>query len=266
LVKYPSLIGAAPFKEMLGRFHGNAYTVNASITGKHNYSRFEAAAAFGAALETVYDMKPGNANERGTEFRLDIINEHLLIFVKLTDAAFRYRGKERISQQGALRPTVAHALVWAAGVYAEEVFMDPFCGSGTILCERAYYPHKALYGCDINETAAACAKENLRMSGGNANIIASDFRKLDLPNAYVDTIVTNPPWGAQIKVDDLNALYKDFLRCAQAWLKPGGRMVILVPPIDAITRALDTNVFSCQKIYTVSLHGTLAQVLNLQLR
>ena len=72
-----------------------SFTVNASIVGRHNYSRFEISDAFADFLEHRYHFTRGTHDHRDIEFRLDIINGFYLLSHKLTDAAFRFRGGSR---------------------------------------------------------------------------------------------------------------------------------------------------------------------------
>ena len=64
------------------------------------------------------------------ELRLDLSGEQGLFAVRLTPPSFRFRGEGRAFSQAALRPTVAHGLVWLSSPAPEDSFVDPFCGSG----------------------------------------------------------------------------------------------------------------------------------------
>jgi tRNA (guanine6-N2)-methyltransferase len=124
-----------------------SYMVNASRTGKHTYSRFEAA---NAAMRGIAKRSPrwpqGTSENHDVEFHLDIQQEAAMFSLRLTDAAFRYRGENRLFSQAALRPTVAHAFVWLSKPEASDVFVDPCCGSGTIVSERLTYPYSRVVG------------------------------------------------------------------------------------------------------------------------
>lgn len=257
---------AAGFDGWLARsgLSSPSFTVNASVSGRHTYSRFEAAAAVARALEEDYRLKPGENNRRDLEFRLDMIDGCFLLSVKLTDASFRFRGANRQFAKAALRPTVAHALVWVSGPREGEVFLDPFCGSGTILCERAAYPYQSLTGGDIDEAAVAAARENLRGINAPAQVFNGSIESLHMANASVDSLVTNPPWGGQIKTEDARALYGVLMCRAAAWLKPKGKMTVLTPLVEILTDAARSVSFTAEIKYTVSLHGTLCHVCGLQ--
>ena len=253
----------------LKRRFGDTCIVNAGIAGRHNYSRFEAAEAFGAAAEKLFGLTRGDYKNRDMELRLDIIDGTMLAFVKLTDASFRHRGTDRQFQKGALRPALAHALVLASGApRGEDIFLDPFCGCGNILAERAAYPYKRLIGCDIEAEAVNRAEYNIQnlpayvsspREPAAVSLYNYDMRLLRLDGNSVDIIVTNPPWGGQIKTDDLEGLYADFLRLAAYWLKPRGRMVILTP-FAGLPKLAAGYGFNAAALCRISLHGRLAYV------
>jgi 23S rRNA G2445 N2-methylase RlmL len=274
------------------------FTVNASVAGKHNYSRFEAAEAFSRIIVKKYCVNPTDAWDidkqkyAAIEFRLDIQGERFMLSVKLTDAAYRFRGAERGFTKAALRPTVAHALVWLSRPRAGEVFMDPFCGSGTILCERAVYPYGKIIGIEYNENVMSAAEHNLQSVTAAVHQIppadlhkylnpavdaetpallltAVDARSVEIPAASVDVIVTNPPWGRQIKSeneplsDDVPRLYSAFLASAARFMKPGGRIIMLSSLEEAVCQSAASAVFSVKILCTVSLHGVLCRVFQL---
>lgn len=272
LAGFKTALATVPFRRVIEKLchsaaPGFSFTVNASITGKHTYSRFEAAAAFSSALEESYRLSPGTHESRDIEFRLDIIGERFLLFTKLTDAAFRFRGAARQFTAAALRPTVAAALVWVSQPHDGDVFADPFCGSGTILCERAAYPCKQLIGADHSEAAIAqtrCNIEALGEKNTDIRLLTVDINTLSLTCCSVDTVVTNPPWGGQIETDDPLALYTVWLRRCDAFLKKDGQIIALTPLADELTRAAEVCSFSVEKLFTVSLHGRLCYICRLR--
>ena len=67
-----------------------------------------------------------------------------------------------------------------------------------------------ILGLDVSKNAILTSEQNISSINLNEHIelITSDFRdfKNNLPNG---TIITNPPYGERIKIDDLDKLYKD---------------------------------------------------------
>ena len=223
--------------------------VTASRRGKHSYSRFQAAAAVEAALVSALGWLPGDETRHDVALRLDIDNHKVMLSEKRSDAAFRFRG-ERTFLQGALRPTLAHALVRLSRPQPEDVFVDPFCGSGTIPLERAVYPAAAIHGIDIEKERMRIAQQN--DTKGIIQWQQGDALQLPMEAQSIDAVVTNPPWGMQL--DTPGDLCVRFLRSLHPLMRDQGRVILLQPdmPIEK-----DWNV---QRLHTLSLHGTLVGV------
>ena len=232
--------------------------VNASRSGHHTFSRFDAAEAALQGLTSTHGFVPGTPEARDYEFRLDIIDEDALLSLKLTSAVFRFRGHRTFSK-AALRPPIAHALVWLSNPRPTDVFLDPFCGSGTIPVERAAYPARSIIGGDISPEAVEAAKKN---SPINVNICHMNACELEgIPPQSVTSIVTNPPWGNQIaQGQNIEALYCKFLLAARRVLEPNGRAIILTDQETALSLACRRAQLECQPLQKISLHGLLPTI------
>lgn len=211
--------------------------VNASRAGKQTYSRFElAAAATRGMLARQRRWVLGAPDAHEAEFRLDLVGDHALLSLRLTPPSFRFRGDTRHFSEAALRPTVAHALVWLSRPHAGDRFLDPFCGSGTIVAERAAYPSALLAGSDIADEAVSAARANAPPA---VAINRWDARALPLDGGSVDTVVTNLPFGRQILTsDDIGPLYRDFCRELRRILAATGQAWLLTDQADELDRAV----------------------------
>ncbi len=232
--------------------------VNASRSGRHTFSRFEAAAAALEGLTKGHGYAPGTAEDHDLHFRLDIMEQDALFSLKLTDAAFRFRGHRQFSP-AALRPSVAHALVWLSEPKDHDVFLDPFCGSGTIPIERAAYPAVSITGGDISPSAVETARQNAP-EGVEIRLLDACNLK-DISSGSVTSIVTNLPWGKQIaKNQDIEVLYCKFLAEACRVLAPSGQAILLTDRHGILTKASRTAGMKCRALYTISLHGMLPTI------
>ncbi|MDL2236687.1 methyltransferase [Christensenellaceae bacterium OttesenSCG-928-K19] len=126
----------------------------------------------------------------------------------LADKRFSYR-KKTIS--ASINPGVA-ATVCA---YASEFFdpdarvLDNFCGSGTLLYERGFYPHHTLTGVDINRHAIDAANENNRFSNHHPQFHHMDALKFTAKK--YDEIITNMPFGLRVSNHTQNErLYRQY--------------------------------------------------------
>jgi 23S rRNA G2445 N2-methylase RlmL len=147
--------------------------------------------------------------------------------LRITDATMRQHGGRKSERSGALRPTVAAAMVGLAGK-PSGTLLDPCCGSGTILREArtAGWP---VAGSDVDAAAVEIARRNL---GDPAAVAVADARSLDRPDGSVAACVSNLPFGRQYAVEEP---MEDWLRTVLGELarvtRSGGRIVLLAPKI-----------------------------------
>ncbi len=158
--------------------------------------------------------------------------------VRLSGSAMRHRGGRNLERPGALRPTVAAAMVLLAGtptVRASATLLDPCCGSGTIPAEAAAAGWIPL-GADLDPGAVAVARANL---GGTARLLLADVRRLPLADASVAALASNLPFARQYTVQGspgawFAAALAELDRVTQA----PAAVVLLVPTTNAFQRAL----------------------------
>lgn len=243
-------------RSALDRTVSVSFNVNASRKGKHTYSRFEAAeaAARGLARRNSRFRRDTDGTHE-MEFRLDIDQEEALFSFRLTDASFRYRKNARSFTRAALRPTIAHALVWLSCPGPTDVFVDPCCGSGTIVSERLAYPYAQICGGDLSEEAVAASMENVGVRD-YVKIRHWDARRLPMDAGSVDKMVTNLPFGRQISFDEhIPTLYRAVFKEMRRVLGKSGIVVCVTDADDALQSAARQVGFSVRKEAELSLKG-----------
>lgn len=228
--------------------------VSASRKGKHTYSRFELAQTVSKSLARKYNWSEVDSKSYDVAFRLDLIDKKCTFSVQLTSPEFKFRGDNYCSSAGGIRPSIAHCLVRESEPKGGDIFLDPFCGAGTIPNERAYYSYKKIFARDLSSVAADKARENLK---GYDNVIVScrDACDTKMKDNGVDVIITNMPWGKQIVVDDIKQLYLDFLKEAKRIIKQNGKIIILTDQDELVSESVLANDLLCEKRYELSLHG-----------
>jgi SAM-dependent methyltransferase len=152
---------------------------------------------------------------------------------RLADERFAYR---RADVPAASKPSLAAALARVAGVRADDVVWDPFCGSGLELVERAKLgAFASLQGNDLEKDALEAARVNLAAAGVEARLVLGDA--LEEQSVKPTLIVTNPPMGRRVQRGNLKPLLADFVKHAAEVLQPGGRLV-WVSPLPELTAEL----------------------------
>lgn len=146
--------------------------------------------------------------------------------LRLSDARMSQHEGRSVERQGALRPTVAAAMVGLAGT-ASGSLLDPCCGSGTILAEARAAGWEAL-GVDIDSDAVDIAATNVP----TADVQVGDARRLEAEDSSIGACVSNLPFGQQFAVEgEMSAWLGAVLREMERVTVPGGRIVLLAPSI-----------------------------------
>jgi len=89
--------------------------------------------------------------------------------------------------------------------------LDLGCGTGVIACGAALLGAAEVTGVDIDPVATAVAKKNADKAGVDAEFVISNIE--DFECRHHDTVVMNPPFGAQKKHADRPFIDKG-LECA----------------------------------------------------
>lgn len=146
---------------------------------------------------------------------------------------------------GALNATVASAMASLTTPSRNDRFLNVACGSGTLLIERlALGPARLAVGADIDPNALRCAQENVRASGNSARItfLLADATRLPLPNASVDAVVADLPYGMLVGSARLNErLYPAVVEEAGRVAAPGARLVVITASRKLFESALARN-------------------------
>jgi 23S rRNA G2445 N2-methylase RlmL len=162
--------------------------------------------------------------------------------------------------EGSLQATVAHAMALLTQPKPDDVYLNLCCGSGTLLIERALASTaQKLIGCDINPDALICANQNiatLRSRGDRPSTSSGcghpyindialrdwDATRLPLPDASVDAIVADLPFGHRVGThDDNTALYPALLGEAKRVAKPGAWCVLITVEIKLLEQLISAK-------------------------
>lgn len=164
----------------------------------------------------------------------------VVLTLRLSDKTLKYRGRKPPNTPGALRPTIAAAMIKLAAIKNGHTVLDPMCGTGTLLLECSLrFPQASLIGSDQSATATAAARERL---GDRAAIERCEVDELDYAPGTFDRVVTNLPWGGQTPIR--GPVYTKGVAKLLDWVADDGVVVVLTPRRDLLEptlRRLDTR-------------------------
>lgn len=164
------------------------------------------------------------------------------VLVRLSPRPLSARAWRVCNWEGALNATIASAMVEMSEPRPDDRFFNLMCGSGTLLVERlARAPADVIGGCDTDLIALRCAGDNLRAAGfaGQVELLEMDAANLQLPDACIDVICADLPWGQLVGSHEENLkLYPLILLEASRIAAPGARAVFITHEIKLMDRVL----------------------------
>ena len=215
-------------------------TVSAARTALGSAAEIEQVVA--RAISARYGWQHLQMQRSSVDVRVFIDGTWALLGVRVFDEPLSRREYRVVNVRGALRPTVAAALVRLAvpGRKPQRVW-DPFCGSGTILCEAASLGHE-VWGTDIESEAVDASRANIaavkREFWGRIDNADSTSPKTWQKHRTVTAVVSNLPWGKQVPIKSKQALY-DTVGSGVADLgRRGGTGVLLTTEPERVMQRL----------------------------
>jgi tRNA (guanine6-N2)-methyltransferase len=216
------------------------FRVIARKAGTHSYRRVDMQTAVERVLAERFPAWRLVEDDAWLEIWVSLVGERFLAGIRLSDHSMRQRDYRAVSLPAALKPTIAAAMVQLTGPAPQDVFLDPMCGSGTILIERALAGrYQMLLGCDRDPAAVAATRENIGPRYKPIEIHRWDAADLPLEDGWVSALATNLPFGKQIGSREENrrlypALLKEWVRV----VRPGGRLVLLTSERELLRQSL----------------------------
>lgn len=215
-----------------------SFRITAQRAGSHEYNSLEVAAAAGAGVVDRYEW---DVDLEGFDYdvRVYVTDDTALVGLRLSPEPLHRRSRV-VHAAASLNPTVAHAMCRLAPRSAGKLFVDPMCGAGTVLVERARLSPDALrLGGDLFAEPLHAAAQNLEAAETDADLVQWDARHLPLTDASVDAVVSNLPWGRRIGSHRVNRhLYPGFVRELARVLRPGATAVLLTQEKRLLTRLI----------------------------
>ena len=195
-----------------------------------------------------YDKRPSvSVSNPDIVFNIHVAHNKCTLSLDSSGESLHKRGYRVAQTEAPLSEVLAAGMILKSGWHGESTFVDPMCGSGTLLIEAAmialgippgiHRPHFAfekwkdfdeelfstiynddsgarefthrIIGSDISPMAIAIAEKNIKSAGLKKYIDLSvlPLQQYTEAPAGGGVLITNPPYGERIKVEELEALY-----------------------------------------------------------
>ncbi|MBZ0297595.1 MAG: methyltransferase domain-containing protein [Anaerolineae bacterium] len=180
--------------------------------------------------------------------KADIYPDGWEVLVRLSPRPLSARDWRVCDMEGALNATIAASMIEMTAPQPDDRVFNIMCGSGTLLIERLRRaPVDIIGGCDTDPIALRCAQDNLLAAGlsQQADVLVMDATQLQLPDASLDVICADLPWGQLVGSHEANLeLYPAVLAEAARVAAPGARAVFITHEITLMEQTLRD--LSCQ--------------------
>ncbi len=172
------------------------------------------------------------------------------------------RGHKRaFFHPGTLEPRLARVLVNLSRIKENELFLDPFSGSASILIEARLIGANII-GSDIQEKMVQGAFVNLKQFNLSGNLICADARQLPFKDD-IYAIATDPPYGrsSTTKGIELNKLIQSFLGSATNVLQKKRYICICAPTHINLQTIANEIGFKTVELHKMRVHKSLTRII-----
>jgi len=206
----------------------STYRVVVRTYGQHEYNRQDVRRALLQVVEPLYPAWRRVQAEADVELWANVFGSNILVGLRLPG-----RFPSRPTRGEGVPPQVAAALVHLTGAEGDDRFLDPLCGAGEVLAERAAVASgRWLLG--GAEEAAAVRAAHGRLGSGVA-LCRWDGAALPLVTASVDKVATHLPAVPEM---GLGGRYDAWLGEMARVLRPGGGAVVLTQAYELFKSAI----------------------------
>ena len=244
------------------------YRVISRKVGRHQYRRIDVQDAVITGIRRRFGNKWRLVDENAQiEIWANVIGSRLLCGLRVSDRSMRHRAYQSVSLPASLRPSVAAAMVWLTDPDSQDVFLEPMCGSGTIMAERVLGgSYRQVVGGDILPDRAAASAKNLTGIGKPFAVCQWHACRLPLASESIDKVSVNLPFGKQVSSHaGVEELYPCFFAELERVLKPGGKAVVLSSEYDLVKRVLRERSHVLHTTgYSVAVLGQWARIYSLE--
>lgn len=223
-------------------------------------------------LEVLIKEKTGLQVDRALadeEFWILTRSENLYLFMQRMNNHAR-KSYDKILQKGTLKPEIAYIMNFLSCPTPEDVYMDPFAGSGALGFDRLRHFGlcKKIYMFDSDERKVDHLRYMLksRMKPYDIRKVYVQNIRRAVPNRSITNIVTDPPWGHFEEKNNMREFYVDMLAQFRTILAPNAHVVVLTSRDDYFNEALEYHSVKDCRQHHILLSGKKATIHVMRMR
>lgn len=245
-----ALLGHQHLTRLLGVIHTvldarpagafRTFRITAAGAGSGVYSRLRQEISVATGLDPTNDA----AHLQIAVRRASTDEEGWQVLIRTNPLPLSARKWRVCDMAGALNATIASVMVSLARPRSNERVLNLCCGSGTLMIERLGLGGAgSVTGVDIDAGALQCADANLRAAGhhASASLLQADCANLPLPDASIDTITTDLPFGMLQHGYDISSLYLAALAESARVARPNASLVVITTRRRAMLSTIEDN-------------------------
>ena len=171
-----------------------------------------------------------NRSDPGLDILVELHGGDAYISIRISKQYWGERSKKQTHIAHSIKSTIAYGMVSLSQPHPNDIFLDPMCGAGTILLERAFSGrYRYLIGGDISTESLDATKTHFGRQHQPRQFFQWEAHKLPIQPNSVDKIVCNMIINTKKReaVSEITDFYGNALHQYQNVLKPRGRMVLL---------------------------------------
>jgi len=167
----------------------------------------------------------------------------------------------------AIFPKLSRALVNLSGVQPGEAFLDPFCGTGSLLIEASIIGAEPL-GIDLARKMVRGARRNsIKYGQPWLGLVRADSRSL--PIREVSAVATDIPYGRASSAGGLKSseILRSLVEGAPGALPKGRKLVVMHPKsLEAVPIAEEAGGLRVEQELEIYIHRTLTRTITVMRR
>ncbi|MDP3955662.1 MAG: hypothetical protein Q8Q18_00240 [bacterium] len=238
--RHKSILGDI-IKIILAEHNEKFLTFNISVAGKDSPEIHE----ISTYIASTFKLQESDSAD--LKIHIGKNRERWEIGAQISKRPLSLRGYRAEHMPGAMDATIAYALNSLCELERAETYLNPFCGSATLLLEAAdeYTNLTSLIGFDDDKKILSFAYKNVGEAGMLSRITLKYGDVVKSPElGPADVITADLPFGMVISKDeDIARLYDAFVSYASHKLNPDGCLGVFTPKAELIENSLRNSQF-----------------------